>query len=84
VDRTPIWRRLPPLNHLSSPYTLTNHKGRCISHAINWHRPGDPRQTVVRDLSKVILCLIASRFQPSTMVVRTKQYKHSAIAAKRI
>jgi len=28
-----------------------------MSHVISMHRPGDPRQTAVSDLSKVILCL---------------------------
>jgi hypothetical protein len=44
------------------------------------HRLGDPRQTAVSDLSKVILCLVAPKFEQSTLVVRAKQHNHSAIA----
>ncbi len=43
----------PPLNHLSSPYTLTDHKNRCMSHVISMPCPVDPRQTNVSDLSRV-------------------------------
>ncbi len=81
MDRRPAWREVPPLNYLSPPYTVTSHKGRCISHIIIMHRPADPRQTVVSDLSNVILWLVAPRFEHSTLLVRAKQYKHSAIAA---
>jgi hypothetical protein len=52
--------RIPPLNHLSFLYTLTNHKGRYMSHVINMHRPGDPRQIIVSDLFKVILYLVGT------------------------
>jgi hypothetical protein len=45
------------------------------------HRPGDPRQTVVSGLSKVILCLLVPRFEHSTLVVRAKQHNHSAIVS---
>jgi hypothetical protein len=45
------------------------------------HRPGDPRQKAISDLSKVIASLVASRFGHSTLVVRAKQLNHSAIAA---
>jgi hypothetical protein len=48
------------------------------------HRLGDPRQTAVRDLPKVILCLVAARFEQSTLVVRAKQTNHSAIATLRL
>jgi hypothetical protein len=81
LGQRPAWRRVPPLNHLSSPYILTNHKGQCMSNAIGMHRPGDPRQTAVSDLSKVILCLVAPSFEHSTLVVSAKQHNHSFIAA---
>ncbi len=55
LDRRPARQRVPPLNHLSSTYTLTNHKDAYISHAISMHRPGNPRKTAVSDLTKVIL-----------------------------
>jgi hypothetical protein len=45
------------------------------------HHPVDPRQTAVSDLFKVILCLMAPRFEHSTLVVCAKQRKHSPIAA---
>jgi hypothetical protein len=32
-------RRFPLLNHLSSSYILTSHKGRCMSQVISMHRP---------------------------------------------
>jgi hypothetical protein len=64
-------------------YTLTNHMGRCMSHVISMHRSCNPRQTAVSDLSKVILCLVAPSFEHSIVLVRAKQYNHSAIAAKR-
>jgi hypothetical protein len=44
-------------------------------------RPGDLRQTAVSDLSKVILCPVALRFEHSTLVARAKLHNHSAIAA---
>jgi hypothetical protein len=81
LDRNPTWRRVPQLNHLSSPYTLTKHKGPCMSDVISIHHPGDPRQTAVSDLSKVILCLLAQRFEYSTLVVCGKQhYNHSFVS----
>jgi hypothetical protein len=40
-------RRPASLNHLSSPCTLTNHRGRCMSHVISMHRPGDPNLSEV-------------------------------------
>jgi hypothetical protein len=52
-----------------------------MSHVISMHRPGDPRQTVVSNVSKVILCLLAPRFEHSTLLVRAKQHNRSAIAA---
>jgi hypothetical protein len=52
-----------------------------MSHVISIYRPGDPRQTAVGDLSEVILCLVAPRFEHSTLVVRAKQHHHSPIAA---
>jgi hypothetical protein len=54
VDRKSAWYRVTPLNHLSSPYTLTSHKDQCKSQVIIMHRPVDPRQIAVSDLSKVI------------------------------
>ncbi len=45
------------------------------------HRPGDPRQTAVSDLLKIILCLVVLRFEHSTLVVRAKQHNPSVIAA---
>ncbi len=52
-----------------------------MSHVISTHRPDDPRQTAVSDLSKVILCPVAPRFGHSNLVVRAKLHNHSAIAA---
>jgi hypothetical protein len=40
LGRRPAWCRVSPLNHLSSAYTLTNHKGEGVSHVISMHRPG--------------------------------------------
>ncbi len=45
------------------------------------YHEGDPRQTAVSDLSKVILCPVAPRFEHSTLIVRAKQHNYSAIAA---
>jgi len=81
LERKPAWRRIPPLNRLTFPYILTNHKDPCMSHVISMHRPDDPKQTAVSALSKVILCLVAWRFEHSTLVVHAKQYHYSAIAA---
>jgi hypothetical protein len=45
-------------------------------------RPDDPRQTTISDLSKVIPCLVVSRFEHSTLVqVRGKKHNHSDIGA---
>ncbi len=44
------------------------------------YRPGDPRQIAVSDLSKAIPCLVALKFEHSTLGVRAKQHNHSAIA----
>jgi hypothetical protein len=52
-----------------------------MSHVISMHRPGDPRQTTVSDLSKVTLCLVVPRFKHNTLVVHARQHNHSAIAA---
>jgi hypothetical protein len=52
-----------------------------MSHVISMHRPSDPRETAISDLSKVTLCLVASRFEHRTLVVRAKQHNHSIIAA---
>jgi hypothetical protein len=53
LNRRPAWRRVPPLNHFSSPYTLTHYitsrKVRCMSHVISMPRPRDPKQTVVSE-----------------------------------
>ncbi len=81
LDRRSTSRRVPPLNHLSSPYTLTSHKGQCMSNAISMHRSSDPRQTASSDLSKIIPCLVAPRFEHSTLILRAKQHSHSAIVA---
>ncbi len=53
-----------------------------MSHVISMHRPGDPRQTAVSDLSKGIPCLVAPTFEHSTLIVRAKQHNHSEIAAQ--
>jgi hypothetical protein len=45
------------------------------------HRPVDSRQTAFSDLSKVIPCLVAAKFEHSTLEVRAKQHKLPAIAA---
>jgi hypothetical protein len=70
LDRRPTSRRVPPFNHLNSPYTLTSHKGSCMSHVISMFRPGYQTQTVVSELSKIIVCLTAQRFEHSTLVLR--------------
>ncbi len=44
-------------------------------------RTGDPRQTVVSDLFRVILCLVVPRFEHSTYWVCAEQVNHWAIAA---
>jgi hypothetical protein len=44
-----------------------------MSQVISKHRPGDRRQAAVSDLSKVILCLVAPRFEHRTLVVRAKK-----------
>jgi hypothetical protein len=80
-NRRPTCRRVHLLNHLSSPYTLTNHKAQCMSYLISIPRPGDPRWIAISDLSKVIVYLVVLRFEHSTLVVRAKQHYHSAIAA---
>ncbi len=54
-----------------------------MSHVITTHRPGDPRQTGTYDLSKVILCLVALRFEHNTLVVGGKQRNALAIVASR-
>ncbi len=77
VETRAAWCRVPSLKHLSSLYTLTNHKGWCMSNAISMRCPGDLRQAFVIELSKVILCLVATRFEHSTLLVRTKQHNHS-------
>jgi hypothetical protein len=47
------------------------------------HRPGDPRQAAISDdLSKVVRCLVILKFDNSTLAVRAKQHKYSAIEAK--
>jgi hypothetical protein len=48
------------------------------------HRPGDPKQTAISDLSKGILSLVAQRFENSTLLVRAGKHNHSAIAAPRL
>ncbi len=50
-------------------------------HVISMHRPVDSRQTAFSDLSKVIPCLVAAKFEHSTLEVRAKQHKLPAIAA---
>jgi hypothetical protein len=77
LDRRPAWLRVSPLKHLSSPYTHTSLNGWCMSHVISMHRPGDPRQTAVRDLSKVILCLVAPSFEHRSSLVLGKQHHYS-------
>jgi len=54
-----------------------------MSHVISMHRPDDPRQTLVTDLFKIILCLLALRFEQSTLVVCAKQHNHSGKGALR-
>jgi hypothetical protein len=44
-----------------------------MSHVISMHRLDDQRQTAVSDLSEVIVCLVAPRFEHTTFVVRAKQ-----------
>ncbi len=43
---------------------------------------GDPRQTAVGDLSKVIPWLVVPRFEHGTLWTRVKQRNHSAMAAE--
>jgi hypothetical protein len=62
-------------------HTLTSHQGRCMSHVISMHRPGDARQTAVSDWPKIILCLVAPRFEYSSLVAYAKQYNPSALVA---
>jgi hypothetical protein len=50
--------------------------------AISMHLLGDLRQTAVSDMSKVILCLVAPRFEHSALVVRPKQHNRLAIAVQ--
>ncbi len=66
LGRKPAGYKVPLLNQLSFPYTLTNHKAR---------------QTAVSDFSKVILYLVAPRFEHCTSILRAKQHNPSAIAA---
>ncbi len=47
-------------------------------------RLGDPRQTAINELSKVILSLMVPRFEYSTLVVRAKQHNRSPIAPRYI
>jgi hypothetical protein len=49
-------------------------------HVVSMHRPVDPGQTAVTELSKVIPCLVAPKFEHSTLAVRAKQHNQSAIA----
>jgi hypothetical protein len=49
-------------------------------HIISMHRLSDPRQTAINTLSKVIIYLVASRFEDNTLAVRAKQHNHSFIA----
>jgi hypothetical protein len=46
------------------------------------YQMGDPRQTAVSDLSRVILCLVVLRFEHSTLWVYVEQLNHSAISAQ--
>jgi hypothetical protein len=59
---------------------LKNEKWQPWSHVVTMHRIGDPWQTAVSDLSKVILCLVALKFEQSNLVVRAQQHNHSATA----
>jgi hypothetical protein len=52
-----------------------------MSHVISMHRPGDPRETAVSGLSRVILCLVAPRLEQRTLLVRAQEHNQSAIAA---
>jgi hypothetical protein len=45
------------------------------------HRPSDPRQIVVSDLSKIISGPVAPKLEHSTLLVRAKQHNHSALVA---
>jgi len=55
-----------------------------MSHLISMYRLGDPSQTAVSDLSKVILCLMVPTFEHTTFAVRDKQHNQSTIAAESI
>jgi hypothetical protein len=81
LDRRQAWNRVPPLNHLSSPYILTNDEDRCMSNVMSMHHLGDPRQTALSNLYQIIPCLAAPKFEHSALAVRAKQHNHSAIAA---
>jgi hypothetical protein len=86
LKRRPACRRAEFLFSITwapHPYWLATRTGGCISHVISMHCLSDPKQTVISDLSKVILYLVAPRFEHSTLVVRAKQHKHSAIATKK-
>ncbi len=71
LDRRPAWHSVPLLHHFRYPYALISHKDRCMPHVISMYHPGDPRQTAVSDWSKVILCLVALRFE-----LRAEQHDH--------
>ncbi len=49
-----------------------------MSHVISMHRPDDPRQTAVSDLSKLIPCLMVPRFEPFNLVVRAEKHDHGS------
>ncbi len=85
LDRRPVWHRVLPPNRLSFPYTLTNHilvtrTGVCHN-VVSMYRPGGTRQITVSDLSKVVVCLVAPRFERSTLILCVEQLNHSAIPA---
>jgi len=53
-----------------------------MPHVISMNRPGDPRQTAVSVLPKLILRLVGLRFEHSTLIEHAKQNNHLALAAQ--
>jgi hypothetical protein len=66
LGRRAAGRKVLLFNQLSSPHTLTNHKAR---------------QAGLSNFSKVILYLVAPRFEHSTLILRAKQHNHTTIGA---
>jgi hypothetical protein len=84
LDRRRTWARILPLNRVSSPRTLTNHNSFFyMNHIVSVLSTGNPRQTTVSDLFRVIVCLKTMTFERSTLWVCVEQLTHSVIAASK-